>query len=417
MAKTCIICGGRAGSGEHVFPAVLGGRRINNGIYCDTHNQGFSPLASIIGWQLKAMNALLAVRPDHKKKAEPFKYTSPSGEELAIFNGSVTRSQPAATDTDAPMQIELKLGGDDGLKAVAYIGLTFFAAYFQDQARKPGLQPLKDFLLGTGQNEFVWWELEKPHPGVPANPFLFGHKIVLVTSAAAGTATAYVSFFDALNFGMTLGAIDGLSDRTVVVFIDPLADGPPQDLQKHEHNTVLVEVQKPEPLHTYLRKVIADGVGQRAFQGFLERVEEWKFTKDMAPVLTELNAARSLPLGACPQEITRIVDGQLSRIYRIMRYIADNFAATQKAPVAGKIIPVLSAMVKIEDAPKPAFGPDGQHVFLESRKAIIGELEKRLSQSDADMDFLYRLLSGNIGAGIVCKIMFARADAVLFGGS
>jgi hypothetical protein len=36
MAKTCIICGGRAGSGEHVFPAVLGGRRINNGIYCVT---------------------------------------------------------------------------------------------------------------------------------------------------------------------------------------------------------------------------------------------------------------------------------------------------------------------------------------------------------------------------------------------
>jgi hypothetical protein len=146
MAKTCIICGGRAGSGEPVFPAVLGGRRINNGIYCDTHNQGFSPLASIIGWQLKAMNALLAVRPDHKKKAEPFKYTSPSGEELVIFNGSVTRSsQPAATDTDAPMRIELKLGGPDGLKAVAYIALTFFAPYFQDQARKQGLQPLKDF--------------------------------------------------------------------------------------------------------------------------------------------------------------------------------------------------------------------------------------------------------------------------------
>ena len=56
-------------------------------------------------------------------------------------------------------------------------------------------------------------------------------------------------------------------------------------------------------------------------------------------------------------------------------------------------------------------------MFLESRKAIIAELEKRLSQSDADMEFLYRLLSGNIGAGIVSKIMFARADAVLFGGS
>src|ERR1700757_2022239 len=87
-------------------------------------------------------------------------------------------------------------------------------------------------------------------------------------------------------------------------------------------------------------------------------------------------------LGRAFKKITRIVDGQLPRIYRMMRYIADKFAATQKGPVAGKIITVLSAMVKIEDALKPAFGPDGQHVFLESRKAIITELEKRLSQSE-----------------------------------
>jgi hypothetical protein len=32
MAKTCIICGKAAGSQEHVFPAVLGGRRTNKGI-------------------------------------------------------------------------------------------------------------------------------------------------------------------------------------------------------------------------------------------------------------------------------------------------------------------------------------------------------------------------------------------------
>jgi hypothetical protein len=42
MPRTCIICGNRAGSAEHIFPAGLGGRRTNRGIYCGPHNNGFS---------------------------------------------------------------------------------------------------------------------------------------------------------------------------------------------------------------------------------------------------------------------------------------------------------------------------------------------------------------------------------------
>jgi hypothetical protein len=38
MAKICIVKGGPAGSGEHIFPASLGGLRINNGIYCEKHS-------------------------------------------------------------------------------------------------------------------------------------------------------------------------------------------------------------------------------------------------------------------------------------------------------------------------------------------------------------------------------------------
>ena len=65
MAKDCIICGKRAGSKEHVFPAALGGRRINKGIYCAVHNDGFGPLAGLLSAQLKTINALLGVRGDH----------------------------------------------------------------------------------------------------------------------------------------------------------------------------------------------------------------------------------------------------------------------------------------------------------------------------------------------------------------
>ena len=67
--KGCIICGGRTGSHEHIFPAALGGRRTNKRIYCGDHNKGFSPLAAILSRQLRPINALLGVRPDHSEQA------------------------------------------------------------------------------------------------------------------------------------------------------------------------------------------------------------------------------------------------------------------------------------------------------------------------------------------------------------
>lgn len=57
MAKTCIVCGQAAGSGEHVFPASLGGRRVNSGIYCPKHDNSYSGLVNEIAEQLDFLNA------------------------------------------------------------------------------------------------------------------------------------------------------------------------------------------------------------------------------------------------------------------------------------------------------------------------------------------------------------------------
>jgi hypothetical protein len=46
------------------------------------------------------------------------------------------------------MRVQLSLGGTEGLRAVAYIALTFFAHHFQDFARLDQLAPVKNFVLG-----------------------------------------------------------------------------------------------------------------------------------------------------------------------------------------------------------------------------------------------------------------------------
>ena len=63
--NTCIVCGQAAGSGEHVFPAALGGRRTNKNIYCTTHDNGYSSLVADLANQVDVLNAQLGVVPDH----------------------------------------------------------------------------------------------------------------------------------------------------------------------------------------------------------------------------------------------------------------------------------------------------------------------------------------------------------------
>jgi hypothetical protein len=95
VPRNCIICEKRAGSREHVFPAGLGGRRTNKGIYCGTHNGGFSPLAAILAEQLTAINAQLAIRPDHSDKPRALPIINPSdGQEYLLSAQKVELAHP-----------------------------------------------------------------------------------------------------------------------------------------------------------------------------------------------------------------------------------------------------------------------------------------------------------------------------------
>src|SRR4051794_14470620 len=95
MARDCIICGKRAGSREHVFPAALGGRRTNKGIYCGKHNEGFSPLTAILANQLTAINAFLGVQPDHADKPRQLATINPAdGQAYLVSALTVELAEP-----------------------------------------------------------------------------------------------------------------------------------------------------------------------------------------------------------------------------------------------------------------------------------------------------------------------------------
>jgi hypothetical protein len=408
MPKACIICGQRAGSREHTFPAGLGGRRTNKGIYCGPHNQGFSHLANIITQQLKSINALLAVRPDHKNSAEPIYYTSPEGERLVIFNGLVKRATPDVADSDRSLHVQLQLGGPDGLRSIAYIALTFFAHHFQNCARHSGLDAVKAFLLGNGNNDFVWWETARAVDTLPPNPFPFGHTIVVMTSATTQEATAFVSLFQSFYFGITLGRLSGLTDKSVVVCIDPQADKAPSDIREDKRDIVLLPLVKPDPMHAHLERNIRERTSQRSLQELLNKIQRWKFDKDMASVLLRLNAARGLPADRLVGQITTIVEEQASRVYQLMKYVAAEFITAQKDnPTVQPVMRHLKAMIERDAAVPSALTPTAEDCAIRCMLALVNDLAKRLIQRDITLDDLWEVFSSGHGAGIVGGIMFA----------
>jgi hypothetical protein len=181
MANTCIVCGQAAGSGEHVFPAALGGRRTNKNIYCTTHDNGYSSLVADLASQVDFLNALLGVVPDHSDDVKSvLARDANSGEELRlsvkenvftaprvisqepVANGvlmnmsfpnreamkqwlaeqkangiDVTPLQKAQEQTYFLGEVhhQRRFGGPCGLGAVAYVTQTFLAQAFPDLAR------------------------------------------------------------------------------------------------------------------------------------------------------------------------------------------------------------------------------------------------------------------------------------------
>lgn len=263
--RTCIICGSAANSREHIFPAALGGMRVNRGIYCEAHNNGFSGLAEVLSQQFGIWNALLGVR-DRERRPRVLNVATSTGDEVVVSAAGVRRTTPAA-DPEGGINIHHGFGGPEGLAAIGYVALTFFAHHLGDAARQDGLAPIKAFIQEQSENLFVWWESAITTQGLPANPFAFGHTIILTTSADTGEARALVSLFQTLTFGIALGHVIDAVDHTVTVFIDPHADRQPLDMQERRSDAVEIVIRPPEPMHAHLERMVYEGHGQELLTG------------------------------------------------------------------------------------------------------------------------------------------------------
>lgn len=463
--RTCIICDKPAGSGEHIFPASLGGRRTNRGIYCGEHDNGFSPLVSALAYQLRMLNGQLEVVNDHRRREG---FVAPEVEDAdgvvhAIAGGAFIpqRSRVLARETDAQgreilqlavpadqvgalhamerrgdieiratgepvtalagaQRFSLMFGGATFLAGVAYIALSYFAKYHPHAARlasahlvamKAGLVAAAAAAKGGSEvpmPDSVWWETPDVLQRLPAPTFRFAHSIVIATNAATGRAGAYVCLFGVFCFGVDFGAFEGLTSRTVVVHLDPQAPSAPADQTEEDAVGIALRIAAPEGSPTdNLRRAIHDGTAERYVSLFQQRAEDWHVEQAADQVLAQLRAIAPGALGSAAgrQSVHAIIDGHNQRVYRMMcafaRFLPPSLVQGLPGDAGVQLAAVVAASVA-RDETKPSGLTDHAFAMLQLAKAALAEkIAREYAAGTLDTRRLKLLLGGGEGVAVV----------------
>lgn len=380
--RTCIICGNPAGSGEHLFPAALGGRRTHNGIYCKIHNEGLSPFVAVMADQLALFNGMLEVRHDRKKAPQPPIIASADGslysiegqrfvpqstrilartqvgddrEQLVVAvpehlmgkfkaletNGDIiilAKGHPVPRLQDQNIGFNLSLGGPKFLAAISYVSMTYFAKYHPELAREKtaDLESLKASLIDSAARkedevvspEHVWWESTELLETLPTPPFRFSHTIVLSTSQKTMHATAYLSLFGVFCFGIDFGEFKALSDHTVVVHLDPLSPHPPNDQREYVQPGSVLRIAPPKQSQTeHLRNSLSNGIAERQLSTFVASTIDWHLESAAMAMLERLQLIPSgrLMTLASREAAQRLLDDEEQRVFNMMREFVKEF--------------------------------------------------------------------------------------------
>lgn len=469
FSRTCIICDKPAGSGEHIFPASLGGRRTNKGIYCTKHDGGFSPLVNALATQLRMLNGQLEIVNDHRKRegfvpptieaADGATYAiaggalvpqrarvvgrtvGPDGIEqlqLAVPEGLVGRLNELARNGDIEIRargepepavqsdsihFQLEFGGARFLAGVAYVAMSYLAKFHPDLARQQGagLAGLKANLLAAASERedqkvempnCVWWETPEVLAGLPPSPFRFSHTIVISTDSSRRRAGAYLCLFGTFCFGVDFGEFDaGVVDGTRVVHLNPQAPHPPDDQQELPPLSTGLAITAPTPSATEnLRKALEDGTAQKYVALFLVRARDWQIEGSAQKLV---DAISSLPVdrlhtSAGRQVVHQLMEQHNQQVYGLMCEFVGRLP-----PHLGPIAPLLQSFVA-RDGAKPMGLTDLAASNLYVAKAFLAEaFAAEALAGTLTLEKAKRLLAGTDGVAVVGEAMITPIREVV----
>jgi hypothetical protein len=449
--RSCIICGEATGSREHLFPAALGGRRVNAGIYCSEHNQALGSGAAVLAEQLRVINSILMVESDRDRKVAHYAVRVEDGRTLDVVGGHATLAAQfdVASDTakvttgtlsfqtEAQLQtwlkaqrdagnrvefgerqvnppksypgrrLELTFGGPDGLRAVAYLALTYFAHHFADAARTPALRGIKAYVMQQEAAPRAGWAPVEAFADLPANPFEFGH-MVAVGVDTRGKAKALVSLFGSLNFAIDIAHLaDPEGGKAMATFIDPLARGAPADiLEAPIDPDCLGEVDVGRSQQT-LEAAIADGIMQSGLRVLLEKISVHVNRRDASLLLPRLEEISAQPASDRADAVATLLDEQFpsTMILQLCERVVNGLKMAYGAsPETAPFIAVLDELLAFDSARPNGLSANTEALMPAMRDVIGQQLLAAIAVDTVDLDTFADILAGERGAGPIGEI-------------
>jgi hypothetical protein len=381
---------------------------VNKGIYCQKHNVAFAPLVDVLARQMRLFNAHLAVRHDREKHAKPFECTDVNNAKVVAFDGIVQRIDDQ--DSDDPIQLRGTIGGPKALRAIGYVALTFLAHCRPESSRLPWVDKFKRFLTDESDNDFVWWAEPNVIQNLPANPYQFGHTIALQERSGTGEISAIVSLFGSLHFAVQFGAGVVENDITTTIFVDPLAENPPHDLQVQEVKKTLYQLIKPDPIQEHLLQMVQNG-NTKQFQDLMNRIERWSFDRTTNDDLLQLNALYGQTANLIDYGTKEVVERNFLRVYRLMKYVVDQ--AGQRPQVQAHeqaSLLLLHETIAREPSDKNLLTSHASECLQRSSVAVAKEIATRLARAKLSQNDMFEVFSSGTGAAVVGRAMM---DAIM----
>lgn len=448
MARTCIICGQGAGSAEHVFPAALGGRRKNKAIYCDVHNNAYSGLVAELSNQLDAFNALLGVRPDRKTEPKSAQATDVASGRLVVHSirkveftepRQLGESQDASGNRVLHMSFpnaeairkwvqmqanqginveigkksgghsflmgdshfQFKLGGTEGLRAIAYIVQTYFAQFFADIARSSALDAIKQYTLGNMQGNHARWDFEPPEDAA-ANRFEFGHRVVVGVEPSSGRIYGRLSFFSTLHFAVDLGLVAEPGDRpleAVIVDIAPLAEHPPDDV--HEFR---MQADRWAPAVVAnptdgLAKSIQNGDGQAAVSGLIRKIHERGTKRTAAGIRSRLTKAAASGNESVDLLFDTLGKELEQRVFNLLSHVVQE--AGTRGPELAAVAPALDLLTKLDPSATNGLSQTASAALFVAKSALLAKMKEEFKAGTLSEGRIVELIAEGPGAALV----------------
>ncbi len=442
MAKTCLVCGEKAGSAEHIFPAALGGRRTNRGIYCTPHNKGYGPLAEALTRQLEVFNAQLGVVQDHSRRVRPAAFTELSTgrrieitDTTAVFGGpdtiepgehtlafsSLEQAQAWAArqarkgmkvdfigqgqaDTYLPgvLHAQITLGGPTGLRAIGYIGQTFLAHAFGDIARHPGLKPFIDFTYQGGGDPVVWWD-HAPPPQALTSHFPFGHRIVVGVDAAQGVAYGRVSLFSSLHFAMVFGAVAGFADQTRIFDIDPLALKAPADLHESVPAQAWLAPTRPLDMASEMTDEITSGRALARIETLFGRIQDREREFAAAALHDQITRLGAIAPHERRETLFDLVWTERQRVLGMLRRMVDEFSTSDAGAGLRRLGLDPGRLVASDPAASDGLTEDARGALLRACVALSEQMADDMAGEGLTMARLRHWISSGEAHAVVLR--------------